>query len=109
MSHKLTCIITGKTITVSNEYYNKKITDFGSEEKFNTLYVSRQVKSLLKRGYKVKEIKDLLKIERLDLPDISDKLVKEILNTKDDDYTVQEGTSIKKSDDDVIEYISSLR
>ena len=58
MSHKLTCIVTGKTITVGNEYYDKKVSQFGNEDKFNSLYVSRQVKSLLKRGYKVKEIKE---------------------------------------------------
>ena len=109
MSHKLTCIVTGKTITVSNEYYDKKVSQFGSEDKFNTLYVSRQVKSLLKRGYKVKEIKDLLKIDRNDLPEVTDKIVKEILKTNDEDVISSESTSIKKSDPEVAEYIQNLR
>ena len=109
MSHKLTCIVTGKTITVGNEYYDKKVSQFGSEDKFNSLYVSRQVKSLLKRGYKVKEIKDLLKIDRNDLPEVTDKLVKEILKTNDEDVINSESTSIKKSDPEVAEYIQNLR
>jgi DNA-binding transcriptional MerR regulator len=109
MSHKLTCIVTGKTITVGNEYYDKKVSQFGSEDKFNSLYVSRQVKSLLKRGYKVKEIKELLKIERTDLPEVTDKIVKEILKTNDEDIISSESTSIKKSDPEVAEYIQNLR
>lgn len=109
MSHKLTCIVTGKTITVGNEYYDKKVSQFGNEDKFNSLYVSRQVKSLLKRGYKVKEIKDLLKVERDDLPEITDKIVKEIMKTNDEDIISSESTSMKKSDPEVTEYINNLR
>ena len=108
MSHKLTCLITGKSITVGNEYFDKKVSELGSEEKVHALYVSRQAKSLLKRGYKVKEIRELLKSPS-DLEEITDKKVKEILSVKDDDSSNYDNNGIKKSDDDVIEYISSLR
>lgn len=109
MSQKLSCVITGKTITVSNEYYDKKIKEFGNEKKLNSLYVSRQVKNLLKRGYKVKEIKNLLKIDDQCLPEITDSMVKDILRIKDDESNTYENTSIKKSDPEVQEYVSFLR
>lgn len=109
MSHKLSCIITGKTITVGNEYYDKKVSQFGSEEKLNSLYVSRQAKNLLKRGYKIKEIRDLLKVEKDNLPDITDKIIKEILKTDDDDSYNYENISVKKSDPEVADYIERLR
>lgn len=109
MSQKLSCVITGKTITVSNEYYDKKIKEFGNEKKLNSLYVSRQVKNLLKRGYKVKEIKNLLKIDDQSLPEITDSMVKDILRIKDDESNTYENTSIKKSDPEVQEYVSFLR
>jgi hypothetical protein len=109
MSHKLSCIITGKTITVGNEYYDKKVSQFGSEEKLNSLYVSRQAKNLLKRGYKVKEIRDLLKVEKKNLSDISDNVIKEILKTDDDDSHNYENISTKKSDPEVADYIEKLR
>jgi hypothetical protein len=109
MSHKLSCVITGKTITVSNEYYDKKVIEFGTEDKLNKLYVSRQVKNLLKRGYKVKEIKNLLKIEDNSLPNVSDSMVKEILRVKDEESNTYENSSIKKSDPEVVEYINTLR
>lgn len=108
MSHKLTCIITGKTITVGNEYYDKKVQEYGTEERYNSLYVSRQTKNLLKRGYKIKEIKDLLKVDP-SLPEVSDKLVKEILSVKDEEANTYENSSTKKSDPDVTVYIASLR
>jgi hypothetical protein len=108
MSHKITCVITGKTITVSNEYFDKKVSEYGSEESFNTLYTSRQAKSLLKRGYKIKEIRDLLKIDS-SIPEVPDKLIKQILSIKDDESNTYENTSIKKSDPDVCAYISALR
>ena len=108
MSHKLCCLITGKVVTVGNEYYDKKILEYGTEEKYNSLYVSRQAKNLLKRGYKVKEIRDLLKSEE-DLPEVTDKKVKEILSIDDEETTTYENSSIKKSDPDVSEYISALR
>lgn len=109
MSHKISCIITGKVTTVSNEYYDKKIADFGSEEKFNSLYVSRQAKSLLKRGYKIKEIRNLLKVNLEDLPEISESKIKEILKANDDDNQNYENLSIKKSDPEVAEYIERLQ
>jgi hypothetical protein len=108
MSHKITCVVTGKTITVSNEYYDKKTSEYGSEDNFNSLYTSRQAKILLKRGYKVKEIRDLLKVSE-DVPMISDKLVKQILSVKDEESNTYDNNSIKKSDPDVVEYISTLR
>ena len=109
MSHKLSCVLTGKTITVSNEYYDKKVSEYGSEEKLNSLYVSRQVKNLLKRGYKIKEIKNLLKIEDKSLPEITDSMVKDILRVKDEESTGYENVSVKKSDPEVEEYVSFLR
>jgi len=109
MSQKLTCIITGKTITVGNEYFEKKVSQYGTEEKLRNLYVSRQVKSLLKRGYKINEIKNLLKISDENSLDISDKMVKDILKINDDETAIYENISIKKSDPEVIEYINSIR
>jgi hypothetical protein len=108
MSHKLNCIITGKSITVGNDYFDKKIKEFGTEERVHSLYVSRQAKGLLKRGYKVKEIRDLLKITG-ELCDIPDKTLKEILSIKDEESSTYENSGIKKSDPDVIAYISALR
>ena len=109
MSHKLCCVVTGKCITVSNEYYDKKISEFINEKELSEKYISRQAKSLLKRGYKVKEIRDLLKIDAEKLPDISDKQVKDILKKDNSDEPNFDNVSVKKSDPDVVEYIENLK
>ena len=109
MSRKIICVITGKCTTVSNEYYDTKVSKHGSEEKFNSLYVSRQAKSLLKRGYKIKEIRNLLKVNSETLPEIPESKIKELLKVNDDDNQSYENTSIKKSDPEVVEYIERLQ
>jgi|688.fasta_scaffold1787222_1 hypothetical protein len=108
MSHKLTCVVTGKSIIVGNEYFQKKLLQFGSQDILNELYVSRQVKSLLKRGYKIQEVRDLLKINSDDkgLKPSSDIDLKKILKIDDES---SETDNIKKSDPDVIEYIKKLK
>jgi hypothetical protein len=108
MSHKLTCIVTGKSIIVGNDYYQKKLSQFGSEDNLNHLYVSRQVKSLLKRGYKIQEVRDLLKIDVTNkgLKPSDDIDLKKILKIEDDSSEID---NIKKSDPDVVEFIQKLK
>ena len=57
---KLTCIVTGKTLSIVRSYYEKKVTDYGSEESLHNLYVCKQAKGMLKRGYSVEEIQSRL-------------------------------------------------
>jgi len=108
MSHKLTCVVTGKSIIVGNDYYQKKLSQFGSEQFINDLYVSRQVKSLLKRGYKIQEVRDLLKINPTDkgLKPSDEIDLKKILKIDDDSSEID---NIKKSDPDVVEFIQKLK
>jgi len=107
MSKKLECVVSGKLITVSDEYYNKKVSDFGSEEKLLNCYVSRQVKNLLKRGYNVKEIRELLKIKLT--TEITDSIIKEILKLKDEDSLNVDKIGIKKSDPEVEEFVKNIK
>jgi hypothetical protein len=106
MAQKLKCIITGKSITVSDEYYQKKIKDFGSIEKLDKFYTCRQAKNLLKRGYTIIEVHNLLKI--VNGPVVSHDLVKELLLQSGDDYTL-DYTSTQKSDPEVAQFIATLK
>lgn len=107
MSKKLECVVSGKTITVSDEYFMKKVEDFGSEERVSTHYVSRQVKNLLKRGYKVKEIRELLKVSRTN--EVADSTIKEILNLKDEDSLNLDKVGVKTSDPEVTAFVNTLK
>ena len=61
-SKKLTCIITGKSVTISGDYLDKKIEEFGNEQVLENLYICKEVKSLLKKGYNIIDIRKNLRI-----------------------------------------------
>ena len=49
-TQKIKCIITGKQTVYSGDFLQKKIQEYGSEEKLNKLYICREVKSFFKKG-----------------------------------------------------------
>jgi len=61
-SLKVKCIVTGKESLFSGDYLKKKIQEYISVENLEKLYISRDVKTLFKRGYGVPEIRNILNI-----------------------------------------------
>lgn len=107
MSKKLMCVISGKTTTVSDKYYDKKITEYGSEVDLLKLYTSREAKTLLKRGYNVQDCRNMLKVEKK-MPDITENdLIKIKSFIVDESFSINK--SILTSSDDVINYINKLK
>lgn len=107
MSKKITCVITGKTITVSDLWFDKKIKEYGSEVDLSNLYTSREARTLIKRGYSVDECRSMLKVEKKMNPISSDLLDKIKKITDDDPLAANSG--ILKSSPDVIDYIKKLK
>jgi hypothetical protein len=71
-SLKVKCIVTGKESLFSGEYLKKKIEEYESVENLQRLYISRDVKTLFKRGYGVLEIRNILNIsEDIEIPEES--------------------------------------
>jgi hypothetical protein len=86
-SLKVKCIVTGKESLFSGEYLKKKIEEYGGVENLQRLYISRDVKTLFKRGYGVNEIRNILNIsEEIDMLD------DEIIKLLEDKY---KGNSLK--------------
>ena len=75
-SKKLTCVITGKTASYA-----------GPEEK---IYICKEAKALLKKGYKIKDVRKLL-----DVPLDADDVPKDIVDAIEKEY---QKTSIKVND-----------
>jgi hypothetical protein len=109
MSQKLCCIVTGKCITVTEEYYQKKVSEFGNENDLIGSYICRQAKGLLKRGYKIKEVRDLLKIDTSKVKEFTDKEISNILKKDKSEEVNFDNINTKKSDADVVEYIENLK
>ena len=108
MSYKLTCVITGKVTIIAEDYYNKKIKEFGSAEKLEKKYVCRQAKNFLVKGYSVDEIRKVLKTEK-NVPILTSELINEIIQDNNVDSQFLDHVSIKKSDPEVTKFINSLK
>lgn len=59
----LTCNLTGKTISIYQDYYESKIKQYGSEEKLKRFYIQSKIINLLKRGYSLDSIANSLGFE----------------------------------------------
>ena len=80
---KLSCIVTGKVLTATNDYYARKVEKLGSEQKVHDTYVCKEAKHLLLKGYSVEKIREMLEIDSSSLPSVSNKIVSEIIKTTD--------------------------
>lgn len=59
-SKTVTCVVTGKSTAYAGDFLKKKIEEYGDEKTLEKLYICKEVKALLKKGYKVKEVKKIL-------------------------------------------------
>lgn len=66
---KFECIFTGKQCVFSTDYLSKKIKQFGSIEQAQKYYICRDVKTLIKRGYSIQEIVNILDIDINNVPE----------------------------------------
>lgn len=80
---KLSCIITGKVLTATNDYYNRKLEKLGSEKKLHETYVCKEAKNLVLKGYSVEKIREMLEINNPDLPDVSQQVISDIIKNTD--------------------------
>lgn len=107
MSKKITCVVTGKTTTVSDIYYEKKLSEYGGIDGLSKLYTSREARTLIKRGYSIDECRNLLKVEKK-MESITEEDLLKIKSFLDDDI-VPHNKGVLKSSPDVIEYIKKLK
>jgi len=116
-SKKVTCVVTGKTTAYAGEYLQKKLEEYGNEATLDKLYVCKEVRALLKKGYKLNDIRKIL-----DVPADLDPIPKDIVQIIEKDYqktsyTVNDTNSqtlstvsdltYDKSDEDVENFITT--
>jgi len=112
-SLKVRCIVTGKESLFSGEYLKKKIDEYKGVENLQKLYISRDVKTLFKRGYGVMEIRNILNItEDINIPsqDIITQLEERFKNGSLKIPTINENLSsftYNKSDPEVESFINN--
>jgi polyhydroxyalkanoate synthesis regulator protein len=111
---KIKCIVTGKQTIYSGDFLQKKIDEYGSVDELSNTYICKEVKSFLKKGYKISDIKDLLNVDD-DVPQLSDDAIKAIEENFRKNSFMKEHTSFNdtltnftynKSDSDVEQFIN---
>ena len=67
-SRRITCLITGKSYTYSQDYYNKKVKDYVDEDNLKKYFITQKAKTYLNKGYSIQEIRNILNVNEDELP-----------------------------------------
>jgi hypothetical protein len=80
-SKKIVCVVTGKPTVYAGDFLQKKVQEYGDEATLEKLYVCKEVKALLKKGYKINDIRKIL-----DVPVDTEPLPQEVTMLIEKDY-----------------------
>ena len=79
-TRKLTCVVTGKALVATKQYYERKVEKVGNEEELHRTYVCREAKNLLIKGYDVDKIREMLNIDCTNLGEVDEDVITDIMN-----------------------------
>jgi phosphotransferase system IIB component len=111
---KLTCIVTGRTLFASGDYYQKKVDKAGSEDELHRTYMCREAKQLIKKGNDIEKVREALNVDSNALCNITDSEAIEIVGGNDTklkfrlNNSESVNTSIIKTDPDVKKFIENI-
>ncbi len=115
-SRKITWLITGKNYTYGQDYYDKKIKDYVDEDNLKKYFITQKAKSYLNKGYSIQEIRNILNVDELNLPDPDSQELVELIEF----HKIQASHTAKKisntlnfathkSDPEVTLFINNIR
>lgn len=85
-TQKLVCIVTGRALLATAEYYERKLERAGSADKLHGTYVCKEAKNLLIKGYTVEKIREMLNVDTSKVGDVSQEIISEVLSSKNNTY-----------------------
>lgn len=80
-TRKLMCVVTGRTLIATKDYFNRKVEKCGSEDDLHRTYVCKEAKNLLIKGYTVDKVREMLNVDQTNLNDIPIDVVNQVLST----------------------------
>lgn len=78
MAKKIICIVTGRALTITDSYYQKKVNKAGDEETLIKTYICKEAKKLLRLGNNVKKVREILDCDN-SLPEVEDEIINSIV------------------------------
>lgn len=113
---KLRCIVTGKQLLATKEYYKRKVEKAGNEQELHRTYVCREAKNMIKQGTSVDRVRDILNVDRSAVGEVPQDVIDEIIqsNTKTNFRRINNLVNINSmmntaTDPEVREYIDRLK
>jgi hypothetical protein len=109
---KITCIILGKSIQITKDYYDKKIAKVGgNEEKFSSTYICKEAKDLLVQGFGVQQIRE--KYGVTDLPPVSESIIEKLVTNKygikkDTTFNTITSFTVYETDEEIKKFINNI-
>lgn len=112
MGRKLTCIVTGKSLLASEEYYKKKLQKAESEQHLHQSYVCREAKTLLQKGLTVEQIRKQFNVSE-DVPMPPGHIIKSIVCNnyglvKSTTFSNLTGFTRQETDPEVVSFLNNL-
>jgi len=111
-SRKLTCIISGKVLNASADYYSKKLEKADSEESLHAAYICKEARDLLEQGFTVEQIRKQFETpDAFPLPDacIIDGLFRNEYGIKKDTvFSAVSSLTINNTDPEVKEFLNKI-
>ncbi len=115
-SRKITCLITGKSYTYGQDYYEKKTKDYIDEDNLKKYFITQKAKNYLNKGYSIQEIRNILNVNEDNLPGADSNEVMDLIEF----HKVQANQTAKKisntlnfathkSDPEVVHFINNIR
>ena len=78
MAKKIVCIVSGRELTITNSYFEKKVEKAGTEEKLHSTYICKEAKKLLRLGNTYSKVREILECDK-NLPELDENLINEIV------------------------------
>jgi hypothetical protein len=113
-TRKLICNVTGRILFAGKDYYTKKVSKAGSENALHSTYICREAKQLLKKGYELTYVKDILGIESGFEQQLTEAQITEIICTNDPSLKLRLNNcnntqlGVIKTDPDVKKFIKNI-
>lgn len=116
MANKLTCIVTGRTLLATDDYYKRKVDKAGSEEELHRTYICREAKNMIKQGTTIERVREVLEVDNSidhDVPqDVIDQVI--LTNTKTNFRRINNIVNVNtmlnsRTDPEVKEYINRIK
>ena len=80
-NNKLQCIITGRQLIATKDYYKRKVEKAGDEETLHKTYICREAKNLIKQGISVDRTREILDVDLTKVESVIDEsIISDILS-----------------------------